>query len=158
MIQPGLLIELFSINHRVIRRQVDGLTHEDSLLQPPFRGNCLNWVLGHIVANRNTILSLLDAPPVWSDAEIARYKRSSAPITSENHAEAVQLEEILSDLDCTQERLVAALKGMSPEDMDAIKGEETLGQQLAFLHFHEAYHTGQTEQLRQLAGRNDAVI
>jgi uncharacterized damage-inducible protein DinB len=38
------------------------------------------------------------------------------------------------------------------------QGEDTVGEQLAFLHFHEAYHTGQTEMLRQLAGKNDKVI
>jgi hypothetical protein len=27
-----------------------------------------------------------------------------------------------------------------------------------FLYFHETYHVGQTELLRQLAGKNDQVI
>jgi hypothetical protein len=156
MISPDLLADLFTTNYRVIRRQADGLTHEDSLLQPPFRGNCLNWIVGHIVATRNQVLSLLGEPPVWSETEAAPYVRGSAPIT--DGIIAHPLEKILSDLDCSQERLTAALRRATPQDMDTLQGDETVGQQLAFLHFHEAYHTGQTEQLRQLAGKNDRVI
>jgi hypothetical protein len=33
-----------------------------------------------------------------------------------------------------------------------------LGGVLAFLNWHEAYHVGQLELLRQLAGKNDQVI
>ena len=63
MIHPELLINLFEINLHVVRRQTEGLSHEDSLIQPPFRGNCLNWVLGHIVATRNQIMTLLESQP-----------------------------------------------------------------------------------------------
>jgi hypothetical protein len=77
-IQPEPLVYPFNINYDVIKRQVDGLSHQDSLLQPPFRGGCLNWILGYIL--------------------------------------------------------------------------------IAFMYFHETYHTGQTELLRQLAGTDDKVI
>jgi hypothetical protein len=36
--------------------------------------------------------------------------------------------------------------------------EETAGQQIRFSHWHETYHVGQLELLRQLAGKNDKVI
>jgi hypothetical protein len=36
--------------------------------------------------------------------------------------------------------------------------ERAVGQALAGLHWHETYHTGQLELLRQLAGKNDAII
>jgi hypothetical protein len=148
MISPDLLAELFATNYRVIRRQADGLTHDDSLLQLPFRGNCLNWVIGHIVATRNQVLTLLGEPPVWSETEAAPYVRGSAPITEGEIAHP--LEKILSDLDCSQERLMAALKRVTPHDMNATQGDETIGEQLAFLHFHEAYHTGPNPLFHQL--------
>ena len=37
-------------------------------------------------------------------------------------------------------------------------GTTTLGQLIFYLSWHEGYHTGQTEALRQLAGKNDKVI
>ncbi|MEM8861918.1 MAG: hypothetical protein AAGD96_26650 [Chloroflexota bacterium] len=73
---------LFETNYWVVTRQVDGLTHEDSLLQLPFRGNCLNWVLGHLLVSRQDALKLLGIDGSWTEDEIARYKFDSAPITS----------------------------------------------------------------------------
>lgn len=32
----------YGIIHNVVNRQLDGLTQEESLIQPPFRDNCLN--------------------------------------------------------------------------------------------------------------------
>jgi hypothetical protein len=154
------LIQSFAVTQRIIKLQTDGLSHEDSVLQPPFRANCLNWVLGHIIVGRNTALKLLGQPPVWGEEESLRYETGSEPITSS--AQALPLEELLKDLDRTQERITAGLNLVSPEDLGAsvqFRGSErTLGQALDGLHWHETYHTGQLELLRQLAGKDDALI
>jgi len=54
------------------------------------------------------------------------------------------------------------ISGMTSEDLDKEIGEDeekvTLGMRIEFLSWHEAYHTGQTEYLRQLAGTDDKVI
>jgi hypothetical protein len=36
--------------------------------------------------------------------------------------------------------------------------DETVAEKIAFSHWHETYHVGQLELLRQLAGKNDKVI
>ena len=36
--------------------------------------------------------------------------------------------------------------------------DDTLRKRLAFMAWHDSYHTGQTEYLRQLTGVNDKVI
>lgn len=33
----------------ILRLNVAGLTHEESLIQPRPGGNCLNWVMGHLL-------------------------------------------------------------------------------------------------------------
>ena len=53
------LIEALARNVSVVKMQTQGLTHADTLIQPHFGGNCLNWVLGHIVENRDRILELI---------------------------------------------------------------------------------------------------
>ena len=73
---------LFKTNHWVVTHQTEGLTHEDSLLQLPFRGNCLNWVLGHILVSREQVLGMLGIEGSWTEEEIGRYKYDSEPITS----------------------------------------------------------------------------
>jgi len=65
------LADYYGLTYRVIKRQLEGVTHEESLVQPPFRGNCLNWVLGHIVVSRATVLTTLGEIPPWSEAEAA---------------------------------------------------------------------------------------
>ncbi|NWF68538.1 MAG: DinB family protein [Chloroflexi bacterium] len=158
MIQPELLIYLFSINLDVLKRQTEGITHDESLMQLPFRGNCLNWTLGHILVSRDRILQILGEEMVLRPEEAELYASGSDPINESNAHKALRLEQLLAGLEVSQERLTAALKGMTYQDMQQISNERPLGQRLAFFFFHDTYHTGQTEILRQLTGKNDKVI
>lgn len=155
---PAKLAENFRFTTRLIHMQADGLTHAESLLLPPFRANCFNWVLGHILTSRDTCLRLLGLPVSLSPAELATYDRGSQPLT--DPATATPLESLLSKLDDTASRLSAALS--AEPDLERLvtfgRGEQPLGEVIAFLHWHETYHTGQLELLRQLAGKNDQVI
>ena len=151
MISADLIETYFSLNHRLIHAQTEGLTNEDSLLQPVSRGNCLNWVLGHIVATRNSILQLLGEALIWDDDTAARYGRGSAPITTA--LDGLPLERILGDFDRAQSRIVLGFAHIAEHELDAPSGDATIRERLAFLHFHEAYHIGQLSLLRRLAGR-----
>lgn len=161
MLTPNDLAAAFERNVWIVKQQTEGLTHADSLRQLPFQGNCLNWVVGHITANRDDILELLGEPPLMA-AENERYLRDSEPLRGE--AEGVlPLEELLARLEQTQAPLAAALErlgeaGLARELTLSNDRRRTLGQQVFFLYFHEVYHVGQTEPLRQLAGKNDKVI
>jgi hypothetical protein len=147
------LSQSYGSTHWLINKLVDGLSNDDSLVQPPFEANCLNWVLGHILAGRNEALSYLKAEPIWDEAETARYKTGSPPITQAD--QALPLERLLSDFEESQKRIVAALENASPEDLatvvDTRFGERPMGQHIDGLHWHETYHTGQLEILRALA-------
>ena len=156
MTQAETLAEYYGTNHRIIYRQLDGVTHEESLRQPPYRGNCLNWILGHIVYSRRNVLTLLEEDLPWTENESARYIRNSEPITGEEHA--LPLEQLLDHLEKSQERILAGLHRVSVERMETIVDDQTVGEQITFLQWHETYHLGQLEPLRQLAGKNDKVI
>src|SRR4029450_6279109 len=101
MLGPNDLAEAFARNVRVIKMQADGLTHADSLLQPPFRGNCLNWILGHIAVSRDAVPDTLGDPPVM-DADGAPYKRGSDALADADE-DPLPLEEVLARLDRAQE-------------------------------------------------------
>ena len=160
MIEPTLLIALFERSYATLKDQTNGLTHADSLLQYPFRGNCLNWVLGHIINSRNGIMAALGMTPIWSDELRQQYGRGSDPITPENSATAYRFEDMLRDLDTTQEQIIACLRGKTFADMQqpSDRPNMVMGERLAQSAWHEAYHTGNTEALRQLAGKDDQVI
>ncbi len=152
--EPDALAKLYDFNVRSLKLNTEGVTHEESVRPPSAGGNSLNWVLGHIVANRNGILDLVDEPPVWSADVAAPYERGSSPL---DPGAAQPLDRILSDLDQAQERLVRRLGNLAPADLAAERGKSTLGAQLAFLQFHEAYHAGQVGLLRRLLGKPGAI-
>ena len=149
------LQKMYGINHRALEMNVKDLSHEDSLIQPPGGGNCLNWVAGHVVANRTFILGLVGEQPIWSEAEMEAYKRGSAPIKDGSRAR--KFEQIVADFSRSQERLRAGLGRLTEEDLARKKGDETIGDSLRFLQFHEAYHIGQMGLLRRMAGKEGAI-
>jgi uncharacterized damage-inducible protein DinB len=146
----------YGLTYNVIHRQLNGLTHADSLLQPPFRGNCLNWVLGHIVFSRGSVLTLLGEDAPWTTEESDRYIRNSEPVTNEK--DALPLERLLNALEESQARILSGLREVSAEKLATVNDDETVAERIAFLQWHETYHVGQLEPLRQLAGKNDKVI
>src|SRR5271165_424636 len=137
------LAEYYGLTYRVIKRQLDGVTHEESLVQLPFRGNCLNWVLGHIVVSRAETLSSLDEELPWNDTDAARYRSNSDPITSAE--QALPLAQLLDLLEQSQTRLLAGLSRISAERLAATTDDGTLAEQIAFSNWHETYHVGQLE-------------
>jgi uncharacterized damage-inducible protein DinB len=161
MITTEQLSEALARNVQIIRMQCEGLSHEQTLLQPPFRGNCLNWVLGHIAVHRDRILQVLGSEPVLGEAQATRYGHGSSPVTSDDE-DVLRLEALLDVLDRGQERIASVLRTATPDDLarPVLHRDRptTVAQRIFFLYFHDSYHTGQTELLRQLAGTNDQII
>ena len=154
------LIEKFQLTSHVIHRQTEGITNAESVLQPPVRGNCMNWILGHIVDERDYVLNLLGEKRVFTETERERYRRESTPITSIE--DGLPFDQLLAKFDLAQGRIESGLKAIT-EEVLAAPGEagtrkDQVGALIAYIHWHETYHTGQFELLRQLAGRNDKVI
>ncbi len=161
MYDPKILADVFARNQWVIDEQTKGLSHADSLIQPTSRGNCLNYVLGHMIANRETILTLLDLALVMTPEQNARYGYGSDPVL-EDGLDVIPLEELLAMVKHSGEILAEAIATLSAEDLarEIKRGEgvTTVGQRVEFYVWHDTYHVGQTEYLRQLAGTDDKVI
>ena len=154
-----LIHGLFQTNHWVVTHQTDGLTHEDSLLQLPFRGNCLNWVLGHCLVSRERVLEMLGIEGTWTEEEIARYKFDSEPITSADDPAILPFERLLADFERTQAQIADGFAEISEQQLaETDENGRSIAERLLFLAWHEGYHLGQTEYLRQLAGKDDKVI
>jgi uncharacterized damage-inducible protein DinB len=154
------LIQKYKLTAFIIHRQTEGITNEESIIQPPVRGNCMNWILGHILNDRNLVLSLLGEELVFDKAEAERYQRDSDPVT--RFEEGLLFEKLLEKFDLSQKRIVSGLRSITSERMAEIDQvgtrKEEVGALISFIHWHETYHTGQLELLRQLAGKNDKVI
>lgn len=148
--------------HGVVRMNTAGITQQDSLAQPHPGGNCLNWVLGHLMWVYDSMLPLLGQEPVMPAGTLARYARGSAPIT--DPAEALDVAELLAAWDTAAQRVDAGLAGVTAEKLDqpaptspSNNPDETVRTLLTTVLFHQAYHAGQTGVLRRVAGKPGAI-
>ena len=162
MIHPSYLADSFKRNLLVLKMQTKGLTHKQSLMQLPFRGNCMNWIAGHLVTNRNNVLKLLGAADLIEDVDVSQYQRDSEPITPESN-NIIPLDSLLEMLERSQDHLEHLLDEITVRDLDQVGAfsgnrEMTIAEWVLFFLFHDTYHTGQSEILRQAAGIDDKVI
>jgi uncharacterized damage-inducible protein DinB len=146
----------------VVAANLNGLTHEDSLVLPQPGGNRLNWVLGHLLSAYNGLLTILNHQPVMEDAVLKRYARGAPPL--ENPADAVDFQRLLAAWGQATERIDTALAGMDPETFDrpvpnspSGNPDETVRSLVTTVMFHQAYHAGQTGVLRRIAGKQGAI-
>ncbi|MCB0062506.1 MAG: DinB family protein [Caldilineaceae bacterium] len=146
------------INHirlidRIVKGKTEGLSHADSMRQLPFPGNCMNWNLGHLLVYRMQYLGVIDGTSKPDPAEFAIYGAGSEPLT--DSAKAIPLETLLARLDDASTQVITALEAMPTEKLtelyDAEKGTTVDDRLQFYLIFHESYHAGQLELLRELA-------
>jgi hypothetical protein len=149
------LAQQFQFSYEVIQLHTTDLTQEETLLQFPYPANCLNWVLGHVVATRGRTVQLMGGEHIWSKEQAKLYTIGSAPITAENAHTALRLEQMLADFAIAHERTLAILPTLTETDFAKPVGQQNLFYWLNRLAFHEAYHAGQFEYLRKLTGKPD---
>jgi uncharacterized damage-inducible protein DinB len=150
------LAKIFEFSHMTLTRNLEGITHEESLRAPDGGGNSLNWVLGHLLYHRNVVMKLLDRPPVWDPEKAARYARGSAPLGPDDHPQP--LESMRAELDRSQAPLVEALRACTEEQLAApLENGKPLAERLTLLGFHKGYHGGQIGLLRRLLGHTGAI-
>lgn len=161
MIDAAGLVRAFERNTRIIEMQAEGLSHSDSLIQTEYNINCLNWVVGHVVQYRGVMIDDLGGERIVAPMVLDRYARESNPIT-EDGPDVVQFDELVALARRSQDRIAELLETMTADDFAAERTQgsrtSTVGSSLFFLYFHDTYHVGQTELLRQLAGTDDAII
>jgi len=148
--------------HRVVRLNVDGLTHEESLIQPRPGGNCLNWVVGHLVWVYAGALPMLGQEPVLQQGTLSRYARGAPALR--NPEEARDFGELLTAWDEATRRVDAGLAALPVGELGrpaphspANDPEETIRSLLSTIFFHQSYHAGQTGVLRRITGKPGAI-
>ena len=157
------LMSVYEFSYMALNRNLDGVTHEESLFIPEPAGNCINWVLGHIVSARNAVLTLAGGSPILTGDATAHYRRGSEPVHAGDHVlDLGTLRGLLAD---SQQQLIPALAAISDETLALPVPEQLrrppltgdIGAALARLAFHEGYHNGQIGLLRRLAGKPGAI-
>lgn len=157
-----VLREQVKVINGVLRANTEGLTQQDSMVQPHSGGNCLNWVVGHLLCTWETILPIVGQAPVLGREKLKRYERGSAELC--DPGEAMPLETLLSACDEATKRMDEGLANLTPERLDEPapfsprkKADETVRSLLTIVIFHQAYHAGQTGLLRRIAGKEGKI-
>ncbi|HET9455381.1 MAG TPA: DinB family protein [Gemmatimonadaceae bacterium] len=150
------LLKQLELNYGALFRNLEGITHEESLIVPEAGGNCLNWVVGHIVASRCRMMTQLGIPPVWKMDLAFHYSGREEANWSPDRA--IDLKSIETDLARSQQELLNAIEALgerkltTPDDNGRLLGDAVI-----FFNFHEAYHGGQVALLRRIIGKPGVI-
>ena len=160
MSERDLLVNQFGTAFELVRRNVEGLTHEDSLLPAAGGGNTANWILGHLVNVQNGVMRLIGAPAVWESEQLER-ARFDHPIRAES--DAIDWATLVARWNSSRAACVSALAALSDEALEEkvphpFGGETTRAGLLATLAVHQCYHAGQLGMLRRAAGKKAAIL
>jgi uncharacterized damage-inducible protein DinB len=156
-----LLTMQYDLTYIMVSRNIDGLTHDDSLASPAAGGgNTANWILAHLVSVHNAIMSLAGAPPVWESEQLER-ARFDHPIRTAD--EAVDWDPLVERFNASRDVFMAALASLTDaalaeKMMDPFGNETTRAGMLGFLVTHQCYHAGQLGMARRAAGLKTAIL
>ena len=155
------LIHQFGASFGIALRNLAGIDHGTSLHRPQPGGNCLNWVLGHVLSSRGALIETLGGEAPMSAASSKPYLRGCEPLRDED---ALEFAHLLELFEASQEELIRLLAELPAERLDEKapfspggREDETIGSLLSLFAFHETYHVGQTGILRRLAGLEGAI-
>ncbi len=161
MIKDALRTQLEFV-HYSVHANLEGISDEESLTSAAQGGNSINWVLGHMVQSRASMLEMLGGEPILDDRGTGFYTRHSNPIGP--GSDCVPTSELLRLYDGSQELLLEKLAGATDTVMEGeVPGifdpQETMqcGIKLSALAFHEAYHAGQLGSIRRAIGKESAI-
>ena len=155
------VIPQFEFVKWAVHQNLEGLSHEDSLVTPDAGGNSTNWVVGHLVNAYDNLLKALGEDPICDPEQMTPYKRGCDPM---DPASARQLDDLMADFDRGHDRVVAKVATLSNDDLSTPtpvsptnNPNETIGSLIGVFAFHQAYHAGQSGVLRRVTGRPGAI-
>jgi hypothetical protein len=142
--------EQYAFQTSLIHNHIEHVTDIESLLQLPFEANCMNWIVGHILARRHSAIDALGEGPFWDEDKLARYRSGSDPIVSTE--QALTFKKLRAELDRSMTFLEASLSTAPGSTLDRIvkndRGEKSAADHIDGFLWHETYHIGQLDILR----------
>src|SRR6185295_2488608 len=148
----------YRLMYQTAAANLDGITQEQSVMQPSPGGNCANWILGHLMNVHNGVMKLAGEKPVWESDQLAQARFD--PITGP--ANAIECNTMRERFLGSKERLLTAISGLSDKALaepvpHPFSGMTTRGELLNLLAFHQTYHVGQLAISRRIAGLEGAI-
>ena len=106
----ALLITSLEVSNRLALTNLDGISHEESLVLPGENANSINWITGHMLVSRNSILKLAGGE-VYLDADkYTYYARGSKRLMPGD--ECMSIEKLREGISKTCKQAVKLLRAM----------------------------------------------
>lgn len=146
------------ITGRVMMRNAEGISHEESLKPAAPGASCMNWVAGHLCRARAQLVQMLGQESPFPPEDFAMYHGGTqVPFNTER---AIPFDDLIERFNAFEKPIQTGLQSFTPEQA-AEKApfsptgnpDETVGSLLATFAFHEAYHVGQAGVLRRVVGK-----
>ncbi|HKR66670.1 MAG TPA: DinB family protein [Thermoanaerobaculia bacterium] len=154
-----ILTRQIRMNDYIARQNLDGITHDESLVRSAADGTHINWIVGHIVGIRCAVLPALGQEPVLDAQQAKAYRvelRDETPL--------LPFDDVVAAFHQSTERMLAGVANATDETYAAKAPfspgndpNETIGTLLTKFMVHEGYHLGQTGILRRVAGKPGAI-
>lgn len=138
------LVSIFKYNHFAVNKNLENIDQKYSLREPEPGGNSMNWVLGHIVVNRDGVLKLLGCKKMCDKKMVNIYMKASH---IKETKKSFTIAKVLRMFNDSQDEITKSLSELDPEE-----NKETV-LNIAGYAFHEAYHAGQLGILRRIIGK-----
>lgn len=161
MIKASEYQKMLEGNLEIIKEQIKGVSDSEMLIQPPNGGNCMLWTLGHITQNLISTLGFLGGKKPEGLADLSRFKNGSEPVLGPEPG-LMTVSALMAAYEMLHQAVIEKLESMTEVDFDVeVPGfgqPARRGYMLFFMEFHHAYHIGQLELLRNLAGHTEKII
>ena len=154
----AMIASMFKANSQLFRKATQGVPPERWLAQPSEDSNHLLWIAGHLVVHRAKVPKLLGGE--WSAPWQVLFARGTRPVTPEQYPGVDEIERAWAEV---SEKLSTSLAGATaevlakPAPQKSPSFDGSVGGQIAFLCYHEAYHLGQMGFLRKWLGYGQLV-
>lgn len=149
---------MFKFNTDIVNKAIVDVGSEDWFRKPGDDSNHLMWVMGHIVVHRGRTLKTLGLD--WDASWAPLFARGSERIAD---GEYPSTQEMLDAWNQVSAELAAAL-GSAPTEVLAktaptgsLSFDGKTSGMVAFLAFHDTYHTGQVSYLRKWLGYGQTI-
>ncbi|MDK9698675.1 MAG: DinB family protein [bacterium] len=153
---------VYGVHDYAVNVNLAGISDAESRRRMEPGGNCVNWIMGHMLCSRVHILGFLGCDWTKTNAVLEPYQRGTSGADFDSFLTLDELtklwqessELLKTNIDATTDEQwlePASLPGTGFDKPD------TRERRVFFLSFHEGYHLGQIGLLRRLLGKEGAI-
>jgi uncharacterized damage-inducible protein DinB len=152
------MAQCFGVHGPVLKKLTGAFDEADWLYRPQADRSHAYWILGHITAYRYALAKAVGADLDGQDL-MEQFGKGSSP----SESITVTVDELFEHFDRAGAAFAEGLTKMTDEALLADcgrtfpQGSNTIGGQIQFMNFHEAYHLGQISMIAYARGKESLV-